>query len=323
MQRRIGSLDIPPEKYIEGYPIYIAENVKTINAIRDKEEYFGWSIEEANGGISETTQICLYVDGAHDDPFGHWVFECGIFLPLYCVIKRHIPNLRLLSYNPKKYKTIFYKAYDIDESDIVSKLDEKNVVFFTQWNSLGDHIPERRDRFLQHVRLFYDTLISKMPPLSKPTSLLYLPRGIKENYKSNDRTISAQGQLIEHITNAIPNSRIYDTDDTENILDQLTVVRSTKYILLDYGSSLLVNGFFGENTTFFVIGDFGHIHCKNPKPYLMLNETIRRGCKYYYIPVHWPAFYILSFVIQQMNNPDEGYKHSCICWKDCLDCKGL
>jgi hypothetical protein len=187
MQRNIGSLDQPPEKYLEGYPIYFSKNVSSITAIRDKEELFGWSIVENQLQTAEEGQIYLYIDGASDDPFGHWVFECGIFLPLYCILKKHIPSVKLLSFNPKKYKQIFYTGFDVNESDITGELVPNNVVLFTQWNSLGDHIPERRDRFLYYARAFYHALVSKMPRLEKPISFLYLPRGIKENYKSRLR----------------------------------------------------------------------------------------------------------------------------------------
>ena len=202
-----------------------------------------------------------------------------------------------------------------EETDVVSELAPLNTVFFTRWNSLGDHLPERCDSFLQHARRFYKAFSPPISSIQKHLDFLYLPRGTKENFLSNDRLIPAQDTLLSLIPKHFLNSRIYNTDDTENIIDQILLIKSAKVILLDYGSSLLVNSFFAENTFFFVLGDFGHIHCKNPKPYMLLEETLARGCHYCYLPVHWDAYQIISAILDAVHNGFPTFQHHYTCWR--------
>ena len=70
-----------------------------------------------------------------NDPFGHWVFEVAVFLPLFHILKSKYPTLKLLSFNPKRYNDIFYKGFGIIDEDIVSCLPTENTVIFTEWNS--------------------------------------------------------------------------------------------------------------------------------------------------------------------------------------------
>jgi hypothetical protein len=241
------------------------------------------------------------------------------------MLKREYPGLRLLSMNPKKYKQIFYNGLGIDVSEVVSHLDPNNTVIFTQWNSLADHDTKKRGEFLLFAQRFYRSLVSPLREIQKTIDILYLPRGIKENFKSNDRYIPAQEDLLHSIQSFFPSTFVYNTDETNNILEQIQLVRSSKIILLDYGSSLLVNSFFAEGSFIFVIGDFGHIHCKNPKPYMLLQETLKRGCSYMYVPIDYPALYLFRLMSDVIQNGFQPYTHTYNCWKinelqDCKEC---
>jgi hypothetical protein len=315
MSRRIGSLDEEPSEKLEDYSLYFAHNVRSIEAIFDNEEKFGWMVKEDNKDVEHIPFYYLYIDGKPDDPFGHWVFECGIYLPLFFLLKKKYSSLRIFSKNPKKYKEIFYNAFGIEGREISSDLESNNTVIFTQWNSLGDHSFPRRNEFLKHAQSFYNHLVPQGANLQKPIDILYLPRGTKENFKSNDRHIPAQDILLSRIQSYFPSTIVYDTDNTTNICDQINLVRSSKIILMDYGSSLLVNGFFAEDSIIIVLGDFGHIHCKNPKPYLLLQESLKRGCRYIYLPMHCPAELILHFIAESLVKGFEIYTHKYNCWK--------
>lgn len=323
MQRRIGAIGQEPDTFVEEYPIYFTKNVTHIEAINDKEQEFGWNVTEKELDTTGEQQIYLYLDGQFNDPFGHWVFEVGIYLPLFSLLKQQYPTLKLLNLNPKRYKDVFYKGFGLTPDDLASSFSDKNTIIFTQWNSLGDHIPYRSELFMQYIKRFWNGLVSSHVPLQKTINLLYLPRGSKENFQVNDRTLPCQEFLTKHIQNYIPNTTIFYTDETENIKDQIGMIRSASYILLDYGSSLLVNGFFAENSIIFVIGDNDQLHCKNPKPYFLLKDSLDRGCKYVYLPWHAPADYIISIILYSFQNTIPFYQHKCRCWKNCDDCKKI
>jgi hypothetical protein len=267
----------------------------------------------------------LYIDGKADEPFGHWVFESGIFLPLYHRLKKQYPLLRLLSMNSKKYKQIFYNGFRLNQEDISSEVEKTNTVIFVQWNSLGDHSIPRRYEFLNHAQSFYESLVTPKEKIKKSIDILYLPRGTKENYKSNDRHIPAQDTLLRSICSHFPSTVIYNTDETTNVCEQIHLVRSSKILLLDYGSSLLVNGFFAEDCLIVVLGDFGHIHCKNPKPYLLLQESLKRGCRYVYVPMECPADLLIGFLAESILKGFQIHTHRYNCWKlfenhECAEC---
>jgi hypothetical protein len=315
MQRRIGSLNQQPDTNLEGYPLYFSHNVSHIEPIHDTEGTFGWLITELEKNNTPPLNYYFYIDGKSDEPFGHWVFESGIFLPLFFLLKKQYPSLRILSLNPKKYKDIFYKGFGIDNTEIVSTIEANNTVIFTQWNSLADHNVTRRNEYRTFLDSFYKSLIYPLEKVNKTIDILYLPRGVQENYKSNDRIIPAQETLLDKIQSLFPSTVIYNSDTTNNIREQIHIIRSSKIILLDYGSSLLVNGFFAEDSYIFVIGDFGHVHCKNPKPYLMLQETLKRGCNYMYVPIDCPAMYVLQCMYETIQNGFRPHTHLYTCWK--------
>jgi hypothetical protein len=315
MQHRIGSLDQPPETLFEGYPLYFAQNVVSIEAIHDKEETFGWLTTVSENQTSSPEHYYLYIDGKPDEPFGHWVFESGIFLTLFFLLKKQYPSLQLLSFNPKKYKQVFYNSLGLDSNSVVYTLQPKNTVIFTQWNSLGDHDIQRGKLFRHYSRGLYDLLVGHALPFAKPIDILYLPRGVNENYKSNDRYIPAQAGLLGSIKSVFPNTIIYHTDTTTTISEQIHIVRSSKIILLDYGSSLLVNGYFAHDSLVVVLGDFGHIHCKNPKPYTLLQETLARRNNYVYLPVHYDASTILTILREGVETGFQVHHHHYRCWR--------
>jgi hypothetical protein len=323
MQRRIASLDDIPTSILDDYPLYLAYNVTSIEPVMNSDARFGWLVTESERSVSE--HLYLYLDGAADDPFGHWVFESGIFLPLFHRLKTRYPTIHLFSTNPKQYKEVFYKGFGIDTTDVVSAVEANNTVIFTQWNSLGDHDITRRTKYCIFLDSFYKSLISPLGNVDKTIDILYLPRGVKENFKINDRHIPAQRYLLDKIQSFFPTTVIYNTDTTTNIREQIQLVRSSKIILLDYGSSLLVNGFFAENSNIIVIGDFGHVHCTNPKPYMMLQETLKRGCNYMYLPIDCPAMYLLQVIYETIQHNFQPHTHIYNCWKkrelnDCHEC---
>ena len=135
--------------------------------------------------------------------------------------------------------------------------------------------------------------------------------------------IPGQRELRTILTSYIPTAVIYDTDTTSSMRDQIELVRSARVLLVDYGSSLLVNGFFCQDSHIYVLGDFDHIHCKNPKPYFLLQDTLQRNCKYTYLPPHLPGHLIINLIANDIINGGSPFQHTYRCWKSCLECSSI
>jgi hypothetical protein len=214
-----------------------------------------------------------------------------------------------------------YRAFDIDLNDVVYTIaSPSNTFLFPRYISLADH--RQPYLFLKHANTFYRSLVSKLPEPQKDIDILYLPRGTKENCKQNDREIPVQSSLIEFFSE-IPNAKVFFTDKVENMLDQWMMIRRAKVILLNEGSSLLVNGYFSVNSKIISLGGHGNrAHLWNPCPALLFYDSIRRGNSYYTIPYEAPTNYVLQFIFRVLQGEQEG---ECVppflCWRGCSYCK--
>lgn len=104
---------------------------------------------------------------------------------------------------------------------------------------------------------FRNTIISEFYKLDKEIEDLFLPRNTIENYEPNDRHDNYS--KIKEILKNKPHLT-YNTMDTEDIMKQILLVRSSKNIYLDYGSSFLVNSFFAKNSNIYVSNFMEWIH---------------------------------------------------------------
>jgi hypothetical protein len=118
----------------------------------------------------------------------------------------------------------------------------------------------------------------------------------------------------------IENSYIYYTDSTTNFIDQVNIVRRASVIILDYGSSLLVNGFFAVGSKILVLGD-STLHLQNLRPLLLLKDAIRRGNDHYYTPNGMPPYLIFQKLRSIIEGRESVSKHRSHCWRKCDTCK--
>ena len=307
----VAAANQEPTYFLDDYLIYEVNDVCDIKI--QQREHYGWDVTHNTAIVGTAENIYLYLDCEQDDAFGHWIFEAAFYLPVFSKLQKLYPNIKILSFRERNYKNSMYSAFNIS-SELVSYSIEsfKNNVIFLRCKSLGDHI--NHNLHMNYIRLFYNELVMEKDN-KKDIDILYLPRGTLENLKGNDRTLPCQSELVEALPKYFLNSLIYFTDNTKNIREQITLVRRAKILIVDYGSNLLFNGFFSEGTKILVIGDFGHLHCKNPTPYLMIKETLIRGCKYYYLPMYVNYIEVLRKLQQIMNCNEEEYKHKLCCWK--------
>ena len=318
----IGSNNQEPSYMLDIYPIYNEKNVSQISCLDDwrYRVNYGWDIEY-DTSITIPEESYFYIDSG-DPAFGHWMFESSHYLLLYKKLKETIPSLKLLSFIDRKFKKSVYKALGIQESDIKFSIEVKNnIVFFPKTSSLGDH--SGIDLYMSHVNSYYSYLISKCPSSEKEYSVLYLPRGTLENSSGGDRTISIQNDLVNSIE-SIPNSLVYYSDNTDSMIDQINIVRKANIIILDYGSNMMMNGFFAENSHIIVLNNvYDHLHLKNLRPAMLLFDSINRGNKYYYMESYFSPFQIIQILYSLINKNQimSPYQHKLKCWKkECMYC---
>jgi len=289
----VGTEGERPSFALEDYYIFEKHNVLQIG-VQPRENY-GWDIAYTEAPHEEPTDSFFCIDGIYHEAWAHWVEESAIYLPLYLKLKNRFSSLKLFSFGKKGYKSAMYRAFSIPEEDVVYELPTKpNRCFFPYYISLGDH--RRPFSFLNHMKVFYSWIVQRCGPCEKDIDILYLPRGSKENCKQNDRQIPVQSELIS-IFSEHPNVTILYTDSTNNMIEQWKVIRRSKIIILNEGSSLLVNGFFAENSQIIILGGHGNkAHLWNPSPALVYYDSIQRGNRYYPIPYEWRTPHVLFYL---------------------------
>lgn len=301
---------------IESYRVYEAKNVVSIFIKTQNQE--GWDIVTIPNPETSEVAYYFYFDCEQSDAFGHWVFESAYYLPLFKKLKQQYPTLQLLSYKKKNFMKSMFEAFDMKESDIVHEIScVSNRVFFPEFSTLALHTPYQT--FLDHIHRFYTSLVEGLPSPTKCIDILYLPRGRIENFKPNDRTIPCQEQLVDLLPMMYPSSRIYYTDQTKNMRDQIELVRSARILIVDYGSNLMFNGFFAEDSIVLVIGNI-HRHLENPRPYQLILDSETRGVKYYYLPGNISAMEVLQSIEYLQSHTAPSFKHELACWKKCALC---
>jgi hypothetical protein len=123
--------------------------------------------------------------------------------------------------------------------------------------------------------LNFKELFSSIPH-TKTIPFLYLPRGIKENMTgTNDRKYDVQPILKELIVSM--GGVVYETDNTTDLSEQIAMVRSSKYIILDYGSSLWVNGLFACDSRIICLNVGWAQHLQFPSLEFIYNKILEKN----------------------------------------------
>ena len=273
-----------PSFYIDDSPIFkianvidISENLhpllhKDNSCFRDFQFNFGWQITTDDSQINETSNYYYYIDTINQVSFGHWATESAIHLFKFNELKKQYPNIKLLVPILKKYKKIFFKLFEFNEDDIVQTFNKDNNIFFFS-NYINHHDPNMGGDFYKTLLVNYFQKIKNImntEPIEKDISILFFTRTKTENCSSNDRTIINENVLVDYISQ-IPNTVVYNPEETKDILEQFHLVSRAKTIILEYGSSFSTNGLISENANIIVIGLFYHTYIPASK---MITELI-------------------------------------------------
>lgn len=314
--RVFADINQVPTFFIKNYALYEILNVISIG-IQHRDAY-GWDVEYDSDVSGPIEHYYFYIDGIYNDVFPHWTLENSIYLVLFKELQTIYPSIKLLSFKEKNYKKCLYRAFNINETDIVTKIKHpRNKIIFTKSTSQADH--HTPFLYMEHVSNFYKAIVDKTATREKNIDILYLPRGTSENSRTCD--IPIQAHLINHLSN-LKNVVIYYTDSTQNMVDQVDLVRRAKVIILNEGGNHGVNGFFAHDSDIIVLGGNGNgCHFQNPCPALIYYDSIKRGNRYFHCPYHIPLpyfFYLLNAVLSKELKPEEPLKVSC--WRNCSMC---
>lgn len=317
--KTVATFGSTPTFCIDDYYLYEVENVEQVGV--QPHDNYGWDVSYSPDIQGEITNVYFCVDTIYNETWPHWVDESAIYLLLFEKLKKIYPSIKIYSLKKKLFKIPMYRAFDIQEEDIVFTIESKrNKFVFPHYISLADH--RMPFLFMKHMSNFRNYIVSKCPTKEKDIDILYLPRGTKENSKGTDRTIPVQPMLIDFLSH-LPNAKILYTDDTQNMIDQWDTVRRAKVVIVNEGGNHGINGFFAENSKILVLGGHGcGATFQNPSPALMYFDSVNRGNEYHHIEYTYPIHIVLQFlqgILQGVVLPIQTPKVTC--WRNCLFCK--
>lgn len=294
--------EISPSFYLDDYEVYELNNVvriKTHHTLFDSTYDFGWDVVindtiETKNSREQTNPKYFFCDTLLEDAFGHWVFESAIYIPLYWKLKKEHPNLKWLLNNRKHFKEVLLKGAGLQEDDIVYNIDSyENTFYFPFYTSHHDLTLDTK--YKDKLKKFHEFFMNRFGTVEKTVDFLYLPRGIKENYVENDRLLTCQEELIQYFSKK-PNSKVLMTDTIDNFIEQLKILLSAKTIVLDYGSSFIVNSFFAKDSHVICIGfDVHHI--------IQIGQVMLTEC----IKENGTTFEFINKLHEEGNKPKKHY----------------
>ena len=232
-----------PNYEINNHKLYKVENIKSY-------KYFMYESKVDIEFLSHTSPniktIYYIFDCPGESAFAHWIFESFIFVPIFIEISKIYPEIKILTTNTKKYVNNFFKLWNIN-NEIVYEIETKdNICFFPPIISLNDNNSDQ-EIFVKYINTYIDKINDMINPinLNLQSDLIFLPRNTEDNYINNNRIVP-KTDLIEK--KVIENGGlILNTYKINNILLQFLLVNSVNTIILDYGSSFLVNCIFLKN----------------------------------------------------------------------------
>lgn len=72
-----------------------------------------------NFGDNIPPNVYFALDDLYDDAFGHWIFECAVFLDYWTELKSLFPQIRLLLRQKKRYKNLFLPVFGVSPENVV------------------------------------------------------------------------------------------------------------------------------------------------------------------------------------------------------------
>ena len=211
--------------------------------------------------IIEDIQTYFIFDAPGEDAFAHWIYESFMFYPMLKKLNETHSNIKIVTKNTKKYVKLLFNFFKIN-NQVVNTIDSnKNICYFPPVVSLNNH-SLNLDLFNRYIQIFSEDIISQLENIRIPQcNIVYFPRNTVDNYSPNDRTI----YKADDIKNSVIESggMSINTYDINNIMYQFICIYMAKNIIVDFGSSYLVNCIFLKNKKIIVLdkGDMSGHQC--------------------------------------------------------------
>ena len=244
----------------------IKKNVKNVSVdIFNGNKTYSFYDEAIN---ESTANIFFLFETPFHEAFGHWVFESSIFLP-YVKEFSQLNNFYVLinKNNERKYKKSFLQLFNILDTHLqyinnsktyttdicYENIPENNICivcrnFILTQSYQSEHFIDMYKLLLDNY--YHESIVNLNNSNVKEIEHLLLPRSKSENYVPNDRQYN-----YDAIYNLLKDTEYmsYDTIETNNFMDQIKLLQNSKNIYTNWGSSLLVNGFFSRNSNIYAL----------------------------------------------------------------------
>jgi hypothetical protein len=212
------------------------------------------------------------------EAFGHWVFESAVFLPFVQDFISYDNFFILVNKNnERKYKKSFFKFFNISDKNIhfidntethtndvsYRNIPNNNISIVCRNFILNQVQHSLNNNLIAHFTFlvinFYE-IIRKDINCVKQIENLFLPRSKTENYLPNDRKI-IYDSLYALLTDK--EYVCYDTQETDNFIEQVIILQKSKNIYTYWGSSYFVNGFFSKDSNIYIAMNNTNYSCDN------------------------------------------------------------
>jgi len=186
------------------------------------------------------------------DAFAHWIYESFIFLPLYKLLKKEYPQLKICSSIKKKYVKNLFQFFEINENIYTEIESKNNICFFPHILCLNDN--NIKQSLFTDLILQFKTYIDEHTCNFFNGKILLLPRNNKENYINNDRIIYGIEDIEKNIIDIGGSS--LNTYLCNNFNFQFNIIKNYSNIILDFGSSFFVNCIFLKEKNIIVLDNY-------------------------------------------------------------------
>ena len=222
--------------------------------------------------------VYFIVDVEKESAFIHWQSEYAVFLREWPSLIAVYPEARVVVGNIKSYKLLTFRLYGIPDEKVVllKEISRRNYCIFVPFQSMNDLMLDRYNylrlwdahiTFLQcssgirsRETLFSlrcnDTLFKALDTelgAVQPSSVLVMPRGVKENLKSNDRSYPGFEPVM--LWAAQNKGRVLFTDDVTDFRVQIRAIASARILVVVEGSAYFMAGSLASNTFIVVVGN--------------------------------------------------------------------
>jgi hypothetical protein len=242
------------KKYtIEECTFYSVEEVIDYNFCENT--FNKWKVNKSDSNKNKEypslSNIYMIIDTAFNAGIAHWLYESAVFLSFFKDLQKIHPTIKIHLKINRRFKVIFLQLFNISEADISYSLEENNICYFippiTSLNIKEILIFHRK--YIKNLKENFDSLREEK---GKNIDLLILPRQIKDNYNIGF-DFSPLSKVISTLRQEGRELQLLNTDDINDIKDQITTIRSAKNIVLIDGAALLINGMFAYNSTIYVV----------------------------------------------------------------------